>query len=52
MTEQQGEWFCNISGDIKEVGDMCINNPDPKRKCRDCCHITFMKFKEVENEIN
>ncbi len=45
MTEQQGEWFCSISGNIKQVVDMCENDPTPKKKCRTCVNMKFMKFK-------
>ena len=47
LTEQQGEHFCSISGNMKDVGDMCENNPNPKKKCRNCVHLKFMKFKEA-----
>lgn len=46
MTEKQGEWFCSISGNIKNASDMCEKNPF--RKCRDCANIKFMKFVEDE----
>ena len=41
MTESRGDWICKISGKVREVGDMCENNPIPKHKCRDCFHISF-----------
>ncbi len=31
--------FCICNGNIKNAGSMCDNNPDPKKKCRECTHL-------------
>ena len=45
MTEKKGVHYCWISGNIKQVGDMCEHNPNVKHKCRECVNMRFMKFK-------